>query len=54
MVTTGRGHFVTHEGATPVGPGSVIFVPAGEDHRFADITEDLTVAVVFAPPYTGR
>ena len=30
--------------------GSVIFVGAGVDHRFYDITEMLMVLVVFAPP----
>ena len=29
-------------------------IPAGEDHRFHDITEDMTVLVFFAPAYTGR
>ena len=37
-----------------VGPGRTLFVPAGEDHRFHDVTEDLTVLVFFAPAYTGR
>jgi len=32
-----------------VGPGSVVFVPAGATHRFHTITEDLEVMVVFAP-----
>jgi mannose-6-phosphate isomerase-like protein (cupin superfamily) len=36
--------------AEPVRPGSVAFVPAKAPHRFVDITEDLEVAVVFAPP----
>jgi mannose-6-phosphate isomerase-like protein (cupin superfamily) len=31
----------------------VIFVPAGEEHRFTDITEDLALLVVFGPAYTG-
>jgi quercetin dioxygenase-like cupin family protein len=31
-------------------PGSVIFVERGVEHRFVDITEDLTVLVFFAPP----
>ncbi|HEX2361970.1 MAG TPA: cupin domain-containing protein [Jiangellaceae bacterium] len=30
--------------------GSVISVDRGVDHRFQDITEDLQVLVVFAPP----
>jgi quercetin dioxygenase-like cupin family protein len=31
-------------------PGSVIFVERAVEHRFLDITEDLTVLVFFAPP----
>jgi quercetin dioxygenase-like cupin family protein len=31
-------------------PGSVIFVERAAEHRFVDITEDLTVLVFFAPP----
>ena len=33
-----------------VKPGSIIFVEAGVDHKFHDITENLMVMVVFAPP----
>ena len=33
----------------PVGPGSVVFVAAGVEHRFHSIAEDLTVLVFFAP-----
>jgi mannose-6-phosphate isomerase-like protein (cupin superfamily) len=36
----------------PVRSGSLAFVPARERHRFVDITADLEVAVVFAPPET--
>jgi mannose-6-phosphate isomerase-like protein (cupin superfamily) len=32
-----------------IGEGSVIFVAANVDHRFHDITEELTVLVFFAP-----
>jgi mannose-6-phosphate isomerase-like protein (cupin superfamily) len=38
----------------PVEPGSVVFVPVGETHRFTDITEDLALVVVFAPRYGSR
>jgi len=37
----------------PVRAGSLAFVPARVAHRFTDITEDLQVAVVFAPPESG-
>jgi mannose-6-phosphate isomerase-like protein (cupin superfamily) len=32
-----------------VGEGSIIFVAAGVEHRFYDITEELVVLVFFAP-----
>ena len=51
VVTAGRARITTPGGSREVGPGSVIFVPAGEDHRFTDITEDLALLVVFAPAY---
>ena len=34
----------------PVRAGAVAFVPARVEHRFVDISADLRVAVVFAPP----
>ncbi len=52
LVTGGRGWFTGGaNGKIPVGPGSVLYVPAGEDHRFVDVEEDLAMVVVFAPPY---
>ncbi|WP_412543299.1 cupin domain-containing protein [Longispora sp. K20-0274] len=54
VVTAGRATIVTPGGSAPVGPGSVIYVPAGEEHRFADITEDLAVLVVFGPAEYSR
>ena len=33
--------------------GSVICVDRGAEHRFHDITEDLRVLVIFAPPEPG-
>jgi mannose-6-phosphate isomerase-like protein (cupin superfamily) len=35
-----------------VSEGSVIFVPAGVEHRFHDVTEELLVLVCFAPAET--
>ena len=54
VVLAGRGAFTAAGGTVPVGPGTVLFVPAGEEHRFHDVTADLAVLVVFAPPYSGR
>ncbi len=54
VVQAGRATLVTSSGTAAVGPGSVVFVPAGEAHRFTDVTEDLALVVVFAPPYGSR
>jgi len=54
VVKSGQATLVTDSGTAPVGPGSVIYVPAGETHRFTDVTEDLALIVVFAPPYGSR
>jgi quercetin dioxygenase-like cupin family protein len=54
LVSSGRGRVVTDSGEAFVGPGDVVYVPAGEAHQFVDITEDMTLLVFFAPPYTGR
>lgn len=35
---------------TPVRAGSVVYLPAGVVHRFVDITDELDLAVLFAPP----
>ena len=45
---------VTPDATADVGPGTVVFVPAGEPHRFTDVTEDLALLVVFGPAYGSR
>lgn len=54
VVTAGRATFVDGARRVPVGPGDTIFVTAGEEHRFVDVTEDLALVVVFAPPEGSR
>ncbi len=51
VVTSGRARIATPERSADVGPGSVIFVPAGDEHRFVDVTEDLALLLVFGPAY---
>jgi len=51
-VIRGRGRFKAGSEDREVSPGSVIFVAAEVGHRFYDITEELTVLVVFAPAET--
>ncbi len=48
-VLNGRAALVVEGLRTDVGPGSVAFVAAGDEHRFVDITEDLEVLVFWSP-----
>ncbi len=54
VVFEGRGEFVNGGAREPFGPGDVLFVPAGVEHRFENFTEDLTVWVVFYGPEGGE
>jgi mannose-6-phosphate isomerase-like protein (cupin superfamily) len=54
VVMSGRATLVGAEDAIDVGPGDVLFVAAGEDHTFVDVSDDLALLVVFAPPYESR
>ena len=49
-VISGRATFRAGDDEQAVGPGAVLFVEKLIDHRFTDITEDLTLLVLFAPP----
>jgi mannose-6-phosphate isomerase-like protein (cupin superfamily) len=48
-VVSGRATFVSGDERRAVAPGTLIFVERSAQHRFADIAEDLTVLVFFAP-----
>lgn len=54
VVVAGRGRFVTPAREIDVQAGSVIFVPAHEEHRFVDVTEELRIVVVFGPAEGSR
>jgi mannose-6-phosphate isomerase-like protein (cupin superfamily) len=54
VVMSGRATLESGGDRTAVGPGSVAYVPAGEEHRFTGITEDLAVLVLFAPAEYSR
>ena len=54
VIQSGRATLVTTSGIADVGPGSVVFVPAGEAHKFTEVTEDLALLVIFAPRYESR
>ena len=54
VVLAGRARLAGSEQSIDVGPGSVVFVEAGEGHRFVDVHEPLSVVVVFGPPEYSR
>ena len=54
VVVQGTGEFVNGPDREPFGPGDVLFVPAGVEHRFERFTEDLTVWVFFYGPEGGE
>ena len=47
VVVQGTGEFVNGPESQSFGPGDVLFVPAGVEHRFERFTEDLIVWVIF-------
>ncbi len=54
VVVSGRAALLVDGQRLDVSAGSAVYVRAGQVHRFTEIVEDLTVLVVFAPPYSGR
>ena len=50
VVMSGRARFTAGDETRDVKAGDTIFVAAGVAHRFHDITADVQVLVVFAPP----
>jgi quercetin dioxygenase-like cupin family protein len=54
IVTAGLARLESGGDVAEVRPGSVIYVPAGEVHRFTDIAQDLAAVVFFAPAEDSR
>ncbi len=54
VVMTGRATLESAGDRAEVRPGTVVYVPAGEVHRFTDIAEDLAAVVFFAPAEYSR
>jgi mannose-6-phosphate isomerase-like protein (cupin superfamily) len=46
----GQARFRVANADVAVAPGSLLFVPAGVEHRFHDIEEELVLVVFWAPP----
>ena len=47
FVLRGRARFVVDGKATPIQPGSILYVPADTAHEFVDIEEELALLVFF-------
>jgi mannose-6-phosphate isomerase-like protein (cupin superfamily) len=54
VVVSGRGEFVNGAERHAFGPGDLMFVPAGVEHRFEQFSDDLAVWVVFYGPEGGE
>ena len=54
IVISGSGTFAKGGERCPFGPGDLIFVEAGAEHRFEDFTADFATWVVFWGPVGGE
>lgn len=54
VVVSGSGEFVNGGDRHPFGPGDVLFVPAGQTHRFEGFTDDFQTWVIFYGPQDGE
>lgn len=54
VVARGTGSFFDGAGRRTVGPGTFIFVAAGQPHRFEDFSDDFAVWVFFYGPDGGE
>jgi mannose-6-phosphate isomerase-like protein (cupin superfamily) len=54
VIVRGEGSFVNGPDRHRFGPGDLLFVPAGVEHRFEEFTDDLAVWVIFYGPDGGE
>lgn len=54
VVVRGRGTFFCDGTRESFGPGDMIWVPAGAEHRFEDFTRNLAVWAITYAPDAGR
>ena len=54
VVIAGTGTFLNDGARVAFGPGDVLFVAAGIEHRFADFSDDFSTWVVFYGPEGGE
>ena len=54
VVVSGSGLFLNGAATQPFGPGDVLFVAAGVEHRFLNFTDDFGTWVIFYGPKGGE
>lgn len=54
VVARGSGMFFNGTEKVPVAPGTFLFVPAGQEHRFEHFSDDFAVWVFFYGPEGGE
>lgn len=54
IVVSGSGEFINGGVRHRFGPGDVLFVPAGREHRFVDFSRDFQTWVIFYGPEGGE
>lgn len=54
IVATGHGEFVAGGERTAFGPGTVLFVAAGVEHRFENFSDDFVTWAIFWGPQGGE
>lgn len=54
VVHQGQGYFVMDDSTEPVVAGDVLFVPAGQAHRFENFSDDFATWVIFYGPRGGE
>ncbi|MEO6977177.1 MAG: cupin domain-containing protein [Mucilaginibacter sp.] len=54
VIISGNGDFLNNGERSAFGPGDVLFVPAGIEHRFENFSADFTTWVIFYGPNGGE
>ena len=54
VVIAGHGTFFCNGERSAFGPGTLLFVPAGVEHRFEEFTDDFSTWVLFYGPHGGE